>query len=39
MRLALKKDQATEAVELLAFFGIGFIAALFLLTVYALIMF
>lgn len=39
MKLVLKKEQATEAVELLAFFGVGFIAVLFLLTLFALIMF
>lgn len=37
MKLTLKKEQATEAVELLAFAGIGFIAVLFLLTLYALV--
>ena len=37
MKVAFKKEQATEGVELLAFFGIGFIAVLFLLTLYALI--
>lgn len=39
MKLALKKEQVTEAVELLAFFGVGFIAVLFLLTLFAVIMF
>lgn len=38
MKLTLKKEQAAEAAELLAFFGVGFIAVLFLLTLFALVM-
>ena len=39
MKLVLRKEQATEAVELLLVFGVGFVTTLLLLALFALITF